>query len=104
MPAVNAWFDRVRVSVLRELGDDPALAEALTLTGEDAGALLDLARDAAHGSGARHFAPLATFLAGRLVQAGSAEPAERARLIGLVAAAVQAAGPAGDEAGRASGS
>jgi len=36
MPAVNAWFDRVRVSVLRELGDDPALAEALTLTGEDA--------------------------------------------------------------------
>jgi hypothetical protein len=97
---VNGWFERVRDAVLRDLGDDPALAEALTLTGEDARVLLDLAREAAHGSGARHFAPLATFLAGRLVGA-TADPGERARLIGLVAAAVAAAGPAGDEVGRA---
>lgn len=96
---MNPWFDRVRGSLLGALGDDPALVEALTLTGEDARALLDLARDAAHGSGARHFAPLATFLAGRLVQARAADPAERGRLIRLVAAAVEAAGPAGDEAG-----
>jgi hypothetical protein len=98
---VNAWFDRLRDAVLSELGPDPAAGEALTLSGDDARALLDLARDAAHGSGARHFAPLVTFLAGRLVGVAGADPAERARLIGLVAAAVQAAGPSGEESGRA---
>jgi hypothetical protein len=90
---MNAWFDRVRDGVLAELGDDPALRAALTLDGADAKALLDLARDAAHGSGARHFAPLVTFLAGRLVeQRGGSQPSE---LIAAVARGVQAAGAAG---------
>jgi hypothetical protein len=94
-PAVNAWFERVRDGVLAELGDDPALRAALTLDGADAKALLDLARDAAHGSGARHFAPLATFLAGRVVeQKGGSDPSE---LIGVLARAVRAAGAAGED-------
>jgi hypothetical protein len=91
---MNAWFERVRDGVLAELGDDPALRAALTLDGGDAKALLDLARDAAHGSGARHFAPLATFVAGRLVeQKGGTDPKA---LIAAMARAVQAAGPAGE--------
>jgi hypothetical protein len=98
-PAVNPWFERLRDELLRELGDDPGLAEALTLAGQDAEALLELAREAAHGSGARQFAPLATFLAGRLVQARGGDPAERVRLIRLVESAVRSAGPAGEERG-----
>jgi hypothetical protein len=91
---MNAWFERVRDGVLGELGDDPAVRAALGLDGADAKALLDLARDAAHGSGQRHFAPLATFLAGRLVeQRGGTASAD---LIAAVARAVRAAGPAGD--------
>jgi hypothetical protein len=97
-PAVNAWFERLRDAALSELGDDPALRAALTLDGADAKALLDLARDAAHGSGARHFAPLATFLAGRLVEQRSGrDPAE---LIAVLARAVPAAGAAGEDAQR----
>ena len=96
---MNAWFDRLRDGVAAELGrDDPAMAAALTLTAQDAQALLDLARDAAHGSGARQYAPLATYLVGRLVElSAGADPAERARLIEAVARAVRAAGPAGSE-------
>jgi len=97
---MNAWFDRLRASVLAELGrDDPALAAALLLTPDDARALLDLARDVAHGSGARQYAPLATYLAGRLIERGSAgaDPAARAKLIEAVARAAQTAGPAGPE-------
>jgi hypothetical protein len=91
---MNAWFERVRDGVLAELGDEPALRAALTLDADQAKALLDLARDAAHGSGARHFAPLATFLAGRLVeQQGGRDPKE---LVAAVARAVQASGIAGE--------
>lgn len=91
---MNAWFERVREGVLAELGEDPALRAALTLDGDHAKALLDLARDAAHGSGARHFAPLATFLAGRLVEQRDGDEANG--LIAAVARAVQAAGVAGE--------
>src|SRR5262249_4618290 len=95
---MNAWFDRLRTSVVAERGpDDAAVADALALTGADAQALLDLARDAAHGSGARQYAPLATYLAGRLIQQSgqAADPEARARLIEAVARAVRAAGAAG---------
>ena len=101
---MNDWFDRLRAAVLAELGDavgnpDPARAAALSLTPEDAKLLLDLARDAAHGSGARQYAPLATYLAGRLVEreGAGADPAARARLIAAIARAAEAAGPAGAE-------
>lgn len=56
-------------------------AEALgvpPLTEDEVGALLDLARDVAHGA-ERRFAPLSTFLAG--VAAGAGDPADRAEAI-----------------------
>ena len=91
---MNAWFERLRAAVVAEIGEGP---EALELTREDAQALLDLARDAAHGSGARQYAPLATFLAGRLIEAegAGADQAARAALIARLARAVESAGPAG---------
>lgn len=97
---MNAWFERLRAAVASELGGEGGTAAALELTPDDARALLDLARDAAHGSGARQYAPLATYLAGRLVQAraSGADEAARATLIAAVARAAQAAGPAGPDA------
>ena len=92
---MNAWFDRVREAAIAELGDE-ALAGPLTLTAEEAKTLLDLARDAAHGSGARQFAPLLTYLAGRLVQTQGS--AERDRIFAVLSRAVAQAGPAGDDA------
>ena len=96
---MNAWFERLRAAVLADLGEGAGRAAALSLTPEDARLLLDLARDAAHGSGARQYAPLATFLAGRLIEAegAGADQAARAALIARLVRAVEAAGPAGAE-------
>jgi hypothetical protein len=95
---VNAWFDRLRDALIAELDPaDPRLAAMLHLTREDATALLELAREAAHGSGARQFAPLATFLAGRLVEALDVDGTRRADLIAATLRAVRVAGPAGSE-------
>jgi len=91
---VNAWFDRLREALVADLGD-PGLDAPLRLEPADADALLELAREAAHGSGARQYAPLATYLAGRLVQARGAGPEERRALFAAVARAVAAAGAAG---------
>jgi hypothetical protein len=95
---VNAWFERLRAAVAAEIGEGSEAA--LDLTREDAQALLDLARDAAHGSGARQYAPLATYLAGRLIEARSVgnDQAARTLLIAALARAAEAAGPAGGDA------
>lgn len=93
---MNAWFDRLQVALKDELGDLDGLEEATSLTAGEADVLLQLAGDAARTSGARQFAPLTTFLAGRVVQL-SASPDEAARkeLIEALARAIKAAGPAG---------
>ena len=94
---MNPWFDRVRAALTEELSGIDGLEEAATLTADQADALLRLAGDAAHTSGVRQYAPLATFLAGRIVQlAAKSNQAERAKLIEAVAKAVRAAGPAGE--------
>lgn len=92
---MNAWFDRLLEAVHKELGD----AGALDLTRDDARLLLDLARDVAHGSGARQYAPLATYLAGLLVaQSGAqSDPVARERLFAALSRAAATAGPAGPE-------
>jgi hypothetical protein len=87
----------LREAARAELGDDPAVAEVLQLSPEDAEALLALARDVAHGSGARQYAPLATFLAGRLAQRRGGA-AEVGRVVAALTRAAQTAGPAGDDA------
>ncbi len=91
---MNAWFDRLREALVSELGDS-GLDAVLRLEPAEADALLDLARDAAHGSGARQYAPLATYLAGRLVQSRGADGEERRALFAALARAVATAGAAG---------
>jgi hypothetical protein len=59
--------------------------------------LLELARDVAHGSGARQYAPLTTYLAGRLAQQRGGDAADVVGLVAALARAAQAAGAAGDE-------
>jgi hypothetical protein len=88
---MNAWFERLRAAARDELGDD---VDALQLTGEEARLLLDLARDVAHGSGARQYAPLATFLAGRVAGASGRDVAAVAAAL---TKAAEAAGQAGEE-------
>jgi hypothetical protein len=87
----------LREAAQAELGDDPAVGEVLRLSPEEAEALLALARDVAHGSGARQYAPLATFLAGRLAQQRGGAT-EIARVVAALSRAAEAAGPAGEGA------
>jgi hypothetical protein len=96
---LNTWFDRFRDSLMTELhSNDPTASQIATLSPDEARALLDLTRDVAQSSGARQYAPMVAYLAGRLAQsriaAGETNPAE---LIAAVARAAQAAGPAGEE-------
>lgn len=63
---------------------------------EDARLLLDLAREVAHGSGARQYAPLATYLAGRLAER-IGTGADLSALAAALSRAAQAAGPAGED-------
>jgi hypothetical protein len=79
---MNSWFPRFT-------GALPGAPE-LELTREEAQLLLDVAGAAARATGARQFAPLATYLAGRAAAAGTVE--ER---IALLRAAVDAAAAAG---------
>lgn len=68
MPA-DDFLDRYR-RALQEAAGAP-----IELDDDAVEAVLDLARDVAHGSERRH-APLATFLAGQFVKAGTAGPKE----------------------------
>jgi hypothetical protein len=59
---VDAWLADARDALARAAGVPP---EALELGDDDAAALLDLARIAAHESGDRTNAPLLCYLVGR---------------------------------------
>jgi len=67
---VNPWLDRFAA------GLDPSPAG---LSRDEAALVLDLAGAAARGAGARQFAPLASYLAGRAAAARGVE--ERAELL-----------------------
>ena len=67
---MDAWLSDVRDAVAQAAG--VPLAE-VDLSDEDAATLLDLARIAAHESGARTNAPLLCYLVG-LAQRGGADP------------------------------
>ncbi len=54
----RAWLDQLATSLAERRGEEPS-----KLTNEKIGALLDVARDVAHGT-ERKNAPLATFLLG----------------------------------------
>lgn len=68
-PTVNPWLDRFAEGV-----DVPG-----GLTRDEAALVLDLAGGSARGAGARQFAPLATYLAGRA--AATRDEAERLALL-----------------------
>jgi hypothetical protein len=85
---VNEWFDRY----LKGLGAADAI-----LRPEEAKLVLELAAEAAHISGARQYAPLATYLAGRAA-AGQSREGRTKVLQGAIGAATQA-GAAGGELG-----
>ena len=58
---MNAWLDDARVAIAREAGLDP---RELDLDAGSVATVLDLARVAAHDSGARTNAPLVCYLVG----------------------------------------
>jgi hypothetical protein len=76
MPVMDAWLSAARDRLAEAAGSSP---EDLALSPDIEATLLDLARFAAHESGARSNAPLLCYLLGR---AGSA--AELTRLAGAV--------------------
>jgi len=83
---VNEWFDRY----LKGLG-----AADSVLRREEAKLVLELAAEAAHVSGARQYAPLAAYLAGRAAAGQSREG--RIRVIqGAIGAATRAGSAGGD--------
>ncbi len=85
---MNEWFDRY----LKGLGaTDGALRR------EEAKLVLDLAAEVAHVSGARQYAPLATYLAGRAAAGLSREG--RIKVLETAVKAATAAGPAGSDLG-----
>jgi hypothetical protein len=79
---VNPWLDRFAATL------HPAPGE---LTRDEAALVLDLAGATARTAGARQFAPLAAYLAGRAAAASDVE-----RRVALLRAAVQAAGGLGE--------
>lgn len=85
---MNEWFDRY----LKGLGAADAM-----LRQEEAKLVLALAGEAAHVSGARQYAPLAAYLAGRAAAGQSREGRLRV-LEGAIGAATRA-GPAGGDLG-----
>ena len=86
---MNTWFERFTAA----LEADPAPP----LDREEARLLLDLAGAAARGAGARQFAPLATYLAGRVAADGAY--ADRLQVIRAAIEAAAAAGPAEEPLG-----
>ncbi|MGH7640045.1 MAG: DUF6457 domain-containing protein [Candidatus Dormibacteria bacterium] len=85
---MNEWFDRY----LKGLGAADAV-----LRREEAKLVLDLAAEAAHASGARQYAPLATYLAGRAAAGQSREG--RIKVLRGAVEAAKGAGPAGGDLG-----
>jgi Domain of unknown function (DUF6457) len=85
---VNPWLDRFAA------GLDPA-PEGLTR--DEAALVLDLAGAAARGAGARQFAPLAAYLAGRA--AASADAATRLDLLRTAVALAGGLGAASEPLG-----
>ncbi|MHB1639904.1 MAG: DUF6457 domain-containing protein [Candidatus Dormibacteria bacterium] len=83
---MNAWFDRY----LKALGAGDSV-----LRPEEAKLVLDLAGEAAHTSGARQYAPLAAYLAGRAA-AGMAREG-RLRVLETARQAAADAGSAGED-------
>jgi hypothetical protein len=83
---VNSWFDRY----LKSLGAGDSV-----LHSDEAELVLKLAGEAAHTSGARPYAPLAAYLAGRAAAGLSREG--RLRVLELAVSSAVAAGPAGEE-------
>jgi hypothetical protein len=77
MTRVDAWLAAARDALAREAGLDPA---ALQLSEADADTLLEIARVAAHESGARTNAPLVCYLVGLASRGG----ADLDRLAGAV--------------------
>jgi hypothetical protein len=58
---MNEWLEEAAARLAEAVGDDPA---TYALSAEEQRLLLELARVAAHESGARTNAPLLTYLAG----------------------------------------
>jgi len=87
---VNSWFERL-LAGLRPCPSVPLCSE------EEARLVLELAGAAAHTSGSRPFAPLATYLAGQAAAAG--DPQARIAVLRAAIAAAQEAGPAGNGGG-----
>ncbi len=85
---MNAWFDRY----LKALGAGDAV-----LRPEEAKLVLELAGEPAHTSGARQYAPLAAYLAGRAA-AGMAREG-RLKVLESARQAAASAGSAGDDLG-----
>jgi hypothetical protein len=85
---VNEWFDRY----LKALGAADAV-----LRQPEAKLVLELAAESAHVSGARQYAPLAAYLAGRAA-AGQSREGRIKVLQGAIGAATKA-GPAGGSLG-----
>jgi Domain of unknown function (DUF6457) len=84
---VNPWLDRFAEGV--------DLPEGLTR--DEAALVLDLAGATARGAGARQFAPLAAYLAGRAAAAG--DEAERVALLRRAAELAAGLGTAGEPLG-----
>jgi Domain of unknown function (DUF6457) len=80
--AVNPWLDRFAAG----LDPDPG-----RLSRDEAALVLDLAGTTARGAGARQFAPLAAYLAGR-----AAATADEPSRLSLLRAAVELAGGLGE--------
>ena len=83
---MNAWFDRY----LKSLGAGDSVLHT-----DEAQLVLKLAGEAAHTSGARQFAPLAAYLAGRAAAGLSHEG--RLRVLEQAVVGAVSAGPAGEE-------
>ncbi|HXV34353.1 MAG TPA: DUF6457 domain-containing protein [Gaiellaceae bacterium] len=58
---MDGWLEEARARLAAEVGDDPA---AYDLSRAEMDELLELAREAAHGSGERTNAPLVCYLVG----------------------------------------
>ena len=67
MTPMDSWLTEARDAVARAAGLEPS---SLELSEGDVATLLDLARIAAHDSGARTNAPLLCYLVGRAQAAG----------------------------------
>ena len=80
---MNAWFERYLTALS---------AEGIEIDGEEVALVLDLAGAAARGAGARQYAPVATWLAGRIAPGMPRD--ERLELLRRAAAAASGAGTA----------